>query len=263
MHCISQIKVVGSRITVVYKMKISIHEDKNEAGKQAAWKGARLINEAIAKKGRATIIVATGSSQFEMLQELIGAKVDWSKVTAFHLDEYIGMSDSHPASFRKYLKERFVDRVGLESFNYINAEDEPGAECKRLGDLISQHMVDVAFIGIGENGHLAFNDPPADFEAKDPYIVVELDEVCRKQQLGEGWFDSFEDVPQTAISMSVPQILKSNAIICTVNEKRKARAVKGAVEGGITPELPASVLSGKDSVWMFLDRGAASELKRL
>lgn len=244
-------------------MKISVHESKTEVGKHAAWKGARLINEAINNQGYANIIVATGSSQFEMLDELVKANIKWEKVTAFHLDEYIGMPDSHPASFRKYLKERFVDRVNLKAFHYINAENDPEGECLRLGKLITEHSVDVAFIGIGENGHLAFNDPPADFETEIPYLVVELDEVCRRQQLGEGWFPTFEDVPKTAISMSVRQIMKSEAIICTVTEERKADAVKSCVEGVLTPEVPASVLSDREKVWTFLDREAASKLRRL
>lgn len=244
-------------------MRISVYEDKVDVGKQAAWKGARLINEAIKQKGRAHIIVATGSSQFEMLDELVTARIDWSRVTAFHLDEYIGLPDSHPASFRKYLKERFVDRVGLRNFHYINAEENPEAECERLGELINAHPIDVAFIGIGENAHLAFNDPPANFETEEPYLVVELDEACRKQQLGEGWFPTLEDVPRTAISMSVFQIMTSNSIICTVNEKRKAHAVKAAVEGEITPEVPASILSEREGVFLFLDREAASGLIRL
>ena len=244
-------------------MKKSVYEGKTEVGKHAAWKGARLINEAINKQGYANIIVATGSSQFEMLDELVNANVNWAKVTAFHLDEYIGMPDSHPASFRKYLKERFVDRINLKAFHYINGESDPEGECLRLGELIAEHPVDVAFIGIGENGHLAFNDPPADFETEIPYLVVELDEVCRRQQLGEGWFPTFEDVPKTAISMSVSQIMKSEAIICTVTEERKADAVKSCVEGEITPDVPASVLSGREKVWIFLDREAASKLKRL
>jgi len=244
-------------------MRISIHKGKTEVGTHAAREGARLINEAIREKGHANIIVATGSSQFEMLAELVTAKIDWSKVTAFHLDEYIGLSLTHPASFRGYLKERFVDRVNLKAFHYINAEKDPEGECLRLAELIADCPVDVAFIGIGENGHLAFNDPPADFETEVPYLVVELDEVCRRQQLGEGWFPIFEDVPETAISMSVRQIMKSKAIICTVTETRKAGAVKNCVEGELTPEVPASVLSGRERVWLYLDHEAASKLKRM
>ncbi|MFO7668581.1 MAG: glucosamine-6-phosphate deaminase [Bacteroidales bacterium] len=244
-------------------MVISIHETKTEAGKWAARKGAKLIHEAIGKKGHANIIVATGSSQFEMLDELVNSNIDWTKVTAFHLDEYIGMPDTHPASFRKYLKERFVGRINLKAFHYINAEEDPAGECQRLGKLIENHPVDVAFVGIGENGHLAFNDPPADFETEVPYLVVELDENCRKQQLGEGWFPTLEDVPHKAISMSIRQIMKSASIICTVSEKRKALAVKQTVEGTVTPEVPASVLTKLAKSWLFLDHEAASQLKRL
>lgn len=244
-------------------MRIFIHKNKAELGEQAACMGANLINKAIAKKGHANIIVATGSSQFEMLEELVASPVDWSKVTAFHLDEYLGMPDTHPASFRRYLKERFVERVQLKAFHYINGEDDPEAECRRLGELIIKHPVDVAFIGIGENAHLAFNDPPADFETKVPYLVVELDEACRRQQLGEGWFPTLDDVPAKAISMSIQQILKSESIICTVSERRKALAVKRSVEGGVSPDVPASILSDRGQVWLYLDRDAASELKRL
>ena len=239
-------------------MNISIHQNKLEVGRQAAGKGAELIRRAITQKGHACIILATGSSQFEMLDELVKSGVDWSKVTAFHLDEYIGMPESHPASFRRYLKERFADRVDLAAFHYINGENDPEAECLRLGELIARQAVDVAFIGIGENGHLAFNDPPADFETEEAYLVVELDEVCRRQQLGEGWFASLDEVPRTAISMSVRQILKSGSIICTVTEQRKALAVKQSVIGPVTPLVPASILSGKEEVWLFLDVDAAS-----
>lgn len=232
-------------------------------GRTAARKGAELIRKAISEKGEAVIIVATGSSQFEMLHVLVKAKVDWSRVTAFHLDEYIGIPDTHGASFRKYLKERFVDHVSLKAFHYINGEGDAGAECKRLGALIAGTPVDVAFIGIGENGHLAFNDPPADFETEAPYIVVELDEECRKQQLGEGWFDSFDEVPETAISMSVQQILKSKNIICSVPDQRKARAVKNAVEKEVSPEYPAAILKTHQNTWLFLDRDSSSLLRRI
>ncbi len=182
-------------------MRISIHESKNDVGKQAARKGARMINEAIQERGKANIIVATGSSQFEMLDELVTLNIDWTKVTAFHLDEYIGIPLTHPASFRKYLKERFVDKVPLKAFHYINGEVDSQEECERLGKLIGQQDIDVAFVGIGENAHLAFNDPPADFETEAPYIVVELDDACRQQQLGEGWFSSLEEVMAYGIGL--------------------------------------------------------------
>ncbi|GAF71371.1 unnamed protein product, partial [marine sediment metagenome] len=170
----------------------------------------------------------------------------------------------HPASFRKYLKERFVDRVGkLKNIYFVNGEPEdPSAECRRLGQIISEHPVDVAFVGIGENGHLAFNDPPADFETEEPYIVVALDEACRKQQLGEGWFGSLEEVPARAISMSIKQILKSRSIINTVPDSRKAEAVKSALEGEITPLCPSSILQRHPDCSVFLDESSASLLSK-
>jgi len=241
-------------------MEVIISETKQKLGAVAAIRGAQIIQESIKKKGKATIIVATGASQFEMLNELIKKDIDWSKVTGFHLDEYIGMSVEHPASFRKYLKERFVDKVGLKSFYYINAESDPEKECERLKEIISKVQIDVAFIGIGENGHLAFNDPPADFETEEPYIVVNLDEDCRKQQMGEGWFKTLEVVPKQAISMSIKQILKSGSIICSVPDKRKAKAVKDAVSGIVTPQVPSSILQNHNATWVYLDKEAASLL---
>ena len=244
-------------------MKVFIYKNKEELGRTAARKGAELIRKAISKKGAATIIVATGASQFEMLDELIDAKVDWTKVTAFHLDEYIGIPVTHGASFRKYLKERFVDRVTLKEFHYIDGESDAAAECERLGELIADQPVDVAFIGIGENGHLAFNDPPADFKTREPYIEVNLDLECRNQQFGEGWFPSLDKVPETAISMSVNQILKSENIICAVPDERKAEAVRNAVEKEVSPKIPASALKTHKKTWLFLDKGSSSLLRRI
>lgn len=241
-------------------MKIVLSKLNGELGEKAARQGASLIREAIQTKGNANIIVATGTSQFEMLSELVRLEVDWPKVTAFHLDEYVGISEKHPASFRRYLKERFVEKVSLRQFHYINGDSDPLAECERLGEIISKHPIDVAFVGIGENGHLAFNDPPADFHIEAPYIVVSLDEQCRRQQQGEGWFPSFQDVPERAISMSVKQILKSKALICSVPDARKAEAVKGTLEGQVSPLVPASALQKHGAVWMYLDEGSASLL---
>ncbi len=241
-------------------MNIIISNTKKELGKVAAQKGAELIQTSILKNGKANIIIATGASQFEMLKELVKKNINWSKVTCFHLDEYIGMPITHPASFRKYLKERFVDLVNVNEFLYINTEENPDKECKRLKEIIGQLSIDVAFVGIGENGHLAFNDPPADFETEEPYIVVNLDKDCRMQQMGEGWFNTFEDVPKQAISMSINQILKSKSIICSVPDKRKSKAVKGAVQGEVTPMVPSSVLQNHKATWLYLDKEAASLL---
>ena len=241
-------------------MEITIFENKAALGEAAALKGAEFINRAIKEKGSASIIVATGASQFEMLGALIREEIDWSRVTAFHLDEYIGIPLTHPASFRKYLKERFVDQVPLKAFHYINGEVHSTEELVRLNSLISQHDIDVAFVGIGENGHLAFNDPPADFNTEEPYLEVELDMECRRQQLGEGWFSSLEEVPHKAISMSIRQIMKSKTIICSVPDSRKARAVKNSLEEPVSPLIPASILTTHDDAWIFLDQDSASLL---
>ena len=240
-------------------MEIIISSTKQEMGKQAAHKGADQIRKAIAERGEANIIVATGASQFEMLEELVKENIEWNVVTGFHLDEYIGINETHPASFRKYLKERFVSLVPLKEFHYVNGNDAE-KECKRLGEIISRHSIDVAFVGIGENGHLAFNDPPADFETEESYIVVNLDDDCRRQQLGEGWFPTFDDVPQQAISMSIRQIMKSKHIICSVPDLRKSVAVMNTLLSEISPAVPASVMQKHPSAWLFLDKTSASKL---
>ncbi len=238
-------------------MEIVISETKQVLGKKAAQMGAKLIRQAILEKGEANIIVATGASQFEMLNELVKEDVDWSKVRAFHLDEYIGISETHPASFRKYLKERFVDIVSPKEFIYVNGTSDPDEECIRLGKLISKHSIDVAFVGIGENSHLAFNDPPADFETEKAYLVVTLNDACRHQQMGEGWFKMVSDVPEKAISMSIKQIMKSKAIICSVPDSRKAEAVKKTVEGSISPLIPAAIMRHHAATWLYLDNDSA------
>lgn len=241
-------------------MNVIVSESKVELGRKAAIKGADLIRKAISEKGESYIIVATGASQFEMLEELVKQEIDWTRVTAFHLDEYIGLDMTHPASFRKYLKERFVDKVPVKEFHYIDGERDPGKECERLNQIIAKYDIDVAFAGIGENAHIAFNDPPADFEVSDPYIVVDLDEDCRRQQLNEGWFNQLEEVPAQAISMSVSQILKSDAIICSVPDERKAKAVRDVVEGPVTNMVPSSVMQKHDACWIYLDSDSAKLL---
>ena len=243
-------------------MEIKITNIPVELGQAAGKSGAELVRKAIALNGFANIILATGTSQFETLNQLIEEpEIDWSKVTLFHLDEYIGLPITHPASFRKYLKERFISKVPkLKGVNLIDGETDPTAECERLSALILAHPIDVAFVGIGENGHLAFNDPPADFETEKPYIVVELDEACRKQQLGEGWFPSLEAVPTKAISMSVKQILKSKAIICSVPDLRKAQAVKNTIENPVSNLFPATALQLHPNCTCFLDTASASLL---
>jgi len=246
-------------------MDIQIMPDKQQMGKAAAAAGAELVRKALAERGAASLIVATGASQFEMLAALSAASdIDWHRVTGFHLDEYVGLPITHPASFRRYLWERFVSRLPLplRAFHFLDGEEDPAAEAARVSDIIRRHPIDVAFVGIGENGHLAFNDPPADFETEQPYIVVQLDDACRRQQLGEGWFPTFDDVPREAISMSVLQIMKSRAIICTVPDDRKAEAVRNAVEGQVTPQVPASILPRHERCTLFLDKPAASLLQK-
>ena len=243
-------------------MLLSISPTKDAMAQAAANKAANLLRSAIARNGSATFVAATGASQFEFLEKLTTAPgIDWSHTTMFHLDEYIGIPVTHPASFRKYLSERLVDVVHPRAVYLVDGEaPDPLAECARLNALIAAHSVDVAFVGIGENGHLAFNDPPADFEIEDPYIVVDLDEACRRQQLGEGWFPSFADVPNQAISMSIQQIIKAKAIVCTVPDERKAQAIHDCFTGDVSPEHPASILRMHEDAFVYLDIDSASLL---
>lgn len=244
-------------------MDVMIAPDKVALGREAARIGGDALVSAIERNGEATIIVATGASQFEMLDALVArADIDWAKVTAFHLDEYVGLPVTHPASFRRYLQERFVSRVGT-GLRFVPVEGDavdPEQEAARLGELIGPREIDVCFAGIGENCHLAFNDPPADFETLAPYIVVALDEACRRQQMGEGWFPSLDAVPARAISMSVRQIMKSRLLVVSVPDARKADAVRDAVEGPVTPDHPASILQRHPACHLLLDPASASKL---
>jgi glucosamine-6-phosphate deaminase len=233
-------------------------------GKTAGRVAARRIKSEIEKKGFANIILATGTSQFETLNQLTKEDIDWGKVTMFHLDEYIGLPESSPASFRRYLKERFIQKVPrLKGMHLINGENDPVKECKRLNEIINKTAIDLALVGIGENGHLGFNDPPADFETEEPFIVVFLDEKCRRQQYGEGWFKAIEDVPVKAITMSVKQIMKSAQIICSVPEARKAETVKDCFENPVSNLFPASILQTHKDCFCFLDKSSSALLNNL
>lgn len=246
-------------------MNIDISQSKSELGQKAGDHAARLIRAELQTRGAASIIVATGASQFDTLAAVTRAPdVDWSRVTIFHLDEYVEMAPTHPASFRRYLQERLIDQLPAapRAFHAIDGEGDALAECERLNTLIEGENICVACIGIGENAHLAFNDPPADFATETPFLVVELDEACRAQQLGEGWFASLEEVPRRAISMSIRQIMKAREIVCSVPDERKARAVKGAVEGEVSPDVPASMLQRHPRATLYLDAPAASLLDR-
>jgi len=250
-------------------MEIIITHDAKELGQAAGHAAAVLIRRSISEKGSANIILATGISQFETLNQLISELgIDWSNVVMFHLDEYIGLPSTAKASFRNYLQERFIDKIPslkaahLINGDAINGQADAEAECRRLADLITKHPVDVALVGIGENGHLAFNDPPADFVTEQPYIIVSLDEACRRQQLGEGWFPSFDDVPKQAITMSINQILKSKHIICSVSDSRKAMAVKNSLERTVSDLYPASILQLHPACTVYLDEAAAALLSQ-
>lgn len=245
-------------------LEIEICTTTEQLGTNAATLGAHAIREAIAARGAARVILATGASQFATLASLLKAPgIDWTRVTAFHLDEYVGLGDGHPASFRRYLRERFLDHLTHPPHFVAVAGDaaDPQAEADRLGRLIEGDPIDVCFAGIGENCHLAFNDPPADFTTQAAFLVVTLDEACRRQQMGEGWFPTLDDVPTRAISMSIPQILRSRLIVLSVPDHRKAEAVRAAVEGPVSPEHPASCLQGHANAVLFLDPPAASRLQ--
>ena len=243
-------------------LRLAIFESKSLLGKTAAEDAARSLRMALQKKTTARIIAATGASQFEFLDCLTKAEgIDWARVEMFHLDEYVGLPISHAASFRKYLRERLIEKVKLGKYHLLDGEAEPLEVARRVGAELSAAPVDVAFVGIGENGHLAFNDPPADFETEEPYIVVELDEACRRQQVGEGWFAGMADVPTRAISMSVRQILKAREILAIVPDARKAQAVRACFEGEISPMAPASILRRHENTTVYLNRESAALLK--
>jgi len=243
-------------------MLLKLFQDKASLGSTAAEQAAIAIRRAIAEHGGARIVAATGASQIEFLDALTKAPgIDWPKVEAFHLDEYIGLPVTHPASFRKFLMERLVRKTGIVNFHWIEGDSgDPALVIREVGKQLASAPIDIAFLGIGENGHIAFNDPPADFTTEDPYIIVSLDEPCRRQQVGEGWFADISQVPKRAISMSPRQILKAKEIVVVVPDKRKAAAVKACMEGEIGPMAPASILRRHSNATIYLDTESASLL---
>lgn len=243
-------------------MLIKVFKSRDSLGQAAAEQAAAAIRRAIAAKGQARIIAATGTSQAAFLNALTKADdIDWAKVEAFHLDEYIGLSITHPASFRKILVEQLMRKAGIVNYHLLEGDaPDPAEVMRRVGKQLASSPIDVAFLGIGENGHIAFNDPPADFATEEPYILVELDEACRRQQVGEGWFADMSQVPKHAISMSVRQILKAKELVVVVPEARKARAVKACIEGPINPEAPASILRTHPAATVYLDQDSAALL---
>jgi glucosamine-6-phosphate deaminase len=242
-------------------MLVRVFEERNSLGQAAAVQAARGIRDAITKRGRARVVAASAASQFEFLEALtVAPGIDWRRVELFHLDEYIGLPMSHPASFCKFLQERLIGKTGITQHHLLNGEEDPGEVIRRTNLAITEAPIDIAFVGIGENGHLAFNDPPADFETEEPYIVVSLDEACRQQQVGEGWFKDLAAVPKRAISMSVRQVLKAKEIVAVVPGPKKAQAIKKCFDGQISPMAPASILRTHANATIYLDRESAALL---
>jgi glucosamine-6-phosphate deaminase len=245
----------------VSQSKVEILADKYSLGQAAADHAARSLRRALSNQGSARIVAATGASQFEFLDALTSVpEIDWSRVEVFHLDEYVGLPSTHAASFRKYLFERLIHKVGIISYHLLDGDGDPQGSITKIGIELQSKPVDILFAGIGENGHLAFNDPPADFQAPDPYLIVDLDEACRQQQVNEGWFSKLAEVPKKAISMSIQQILRSREIIVAVPDTRKARAVKACLEGEVSPMMPASILRTHPNTTIYLDTDSAALL---
>jgi glucosamine-6-phosphate deaminase len=244
-------------------MDIEIFHHKLSLAMAAADRAAASLQHALTERGHARIIAATGASQFEFLDELtLRRDIDWANVEMFHLDEYIGLPADHPASFRKFLRERLIEKTGITQFHLLEVDSDSAAVAERVGAELNAAPIDLAFVGIGENGHLAFNDPPANFETEKPYLIVELDEACRRQQTGEGWFADISEVPKQAVSMSIRQILKAKEILAIVPDARKAKAVKACFEGEITPLAPASILREHPNAIVYLDRNSSALLSR-
>lgn len=241
-------------------MVIDISTDAPELGKKAAALAALKINDAIGRNGEARIAVSTGSSQFETLQSLLQERIDWGKVEIFHLDEYIGLPVTHPASFRKYLYERFINHIKVKSFHSVDVEGDIQMKISELTSEIRKKPIDLGLIGIGVNGHIAFNDPPADFKTKESYIIVNLDEVCRMQQVNEGWFPTMKEVPEQAVSMTPWQIMQCGTIISCVPHKVKATAVKNTLINRLTEVVPATLLKQHPDFHLFIDKNSASEI---
>ncbi|MGP8199725.1 MAG: 6-phosphogluconolactonase [Limisphaerales bacterium] len=242
-------------------MVTRVFRDVAKLDREAAATAAAALRDAIARQGRARIIAATGASQIGFLKELTACPgVHWRQVEMFHLDEYVGLPVTHAASFRRFLLDRLIRPAGVGRYHLLDGQGDAAAACRRAGAELNTAPIDAAFVGIGENAHLAFNDPPGDFVTEEPYLIVTLDEACRRQQVGEGWFKDLAEVPRQAISMSIRQILKACKILCIAPDRRKAQAVKASLEGGISPAAPASILRTHPDATLFLDTESASLL---
>ena len=243
-------------------MEIETYRDRQAMSLAAARRAAAILRAGLAAKPVVRLVAATGASQLDFLDRLVaGPGIDWPRVELFHLDEYVGLPITHPASFRKYLLDRLIHKAGIRRYHLLDAETDARGTADRVGGALAAAPIDLAFVGIGENGHLAFNDPPADFDTTRPYLVVTLDEACRRQQVGEGWFASIADVPAQAISMSVRQILSAAEIVAVVPDRRKAEAVRNCVEGPVSPLAPASILRTHAHTTLYLDAESASLLR--
>ena len=242
-------------------MHLYVSPDRNSLANTATQQGAAAIRRAIAEHRTARIVAASAASQIEFLEALTAAPgIDWSRVELFHLDEYIGLSPDHPASFCRFLQERLVARTSISISHFLRGDQDTAEMIRHANKAISEAPVHIAFVGIGENGHLAFNDPPADFATEEPFIVVDLDEACRRQQVGEGWFASLDMVPKRAISMSIRQVLKAEEILAIVPGPRKAEAIRTCMEGPVSPAAPASILRTHGNAAIYLDRDSAALL---
>lgn len=241
-------------------MKVVVSENLKELGKIAAAQVGNCLHGAISKNGSARMVVSTGASQFALLEAMADLDLPWDKVDIFHLDEYIGIGDDHKASFCGYIQERIEKMLRPRSIHYISGKGNPQETIKKVSDAISQSPVDLGLIGIGENAHIAFNDPPADFSCEDPYIVVNLTPECKMQQVGEGWFPTQDDVPKQAITMSVQQILKCKTIISFVPYKVKAKAAFDTLTNDTTNKIPATILKEHADCTVYLDGDSASLL---
>jgi glucosamine-6-phosphate deaminase len=241
---------------------VKVYEDKLSLSQAAAEQAATALRRAIQDHGRARIIVATGASQLDFLNALTKSEnIDWQRVEMFHLDEYLGLPITHPASFRKYLLENFIGKAGITKYHLLDGTGDIREVISRAGESLNAAPIDIAFAGIGENGHLAFNDPPADFQTEEPYLIVNLDEACRRQQVGEGWFKGLSEVPRQAISMSIRQIMKAREIIVVVPDARKAQAAKLCFEEEVSPMAPASILRTHSNATVYLDKACSSLLR--
>jgi glucosamine-6-phosphate deaminase len=242
-------------------MLLRVFDDKVSLGKAAAAQAASAIRSAIADRGHARIVAASAASQFEFLQAFTATQgILWKQVELFHLDEYIGLPMTHPASFCKFLQERLIAKTGIVNYHLLDGNQNPAEVIRSVGKAVSASPIDIAFLGIGENGHIAFNDPPADFDTEEPYIIVALDHACRLQQVGEGWFENLDAVPKQAISMSVRQVLKAKEILAVVPDARKAPAIKACFDGPISPMAPSSILRNHPNATVYLDRQSSALL---